>query len=97
MTTTTSGTAVADLLLHRRLATGALCSVYEAHAAAIDRRVAFKRMHREHLADPGLVGRCLNEALMLQALLEMQADPKGADAIVKESRALTKKSLAKAK
>ncbi len=68
MTTTTSGTAVADLLLHRRLATGALCSVYEAHAAAIDRRVAFKRMHREHLADPGLVGRCLNEALMLQAL-----------------------------
>ena len=25
-------------------------------------------MHREHLADPGLVGRCLNEALMLQAL-----------------------------
>jgi deoxyhypusine synthase len=35
--------------------------------------------------------------LMLQALLEMQADPKGADAIVKASRALTKKSLAKAK
>jgi deoxyhypusine synthase len=35
--------------------------------------------------------------LMLQALLEMQGDPKGANAIVKASRALTKKSLAKAK
>jgi deoxyhypusine synthase len=35
--------------------------------------------------------------LMLQALLEMQNDPKGANAIVKASRALTKKSLAKAK
>lgn len=35
--------------------------------------------------------------LLLQALLEMQADPKGADAIVKASRALTKKSLARAK
>lgn len=67
-TMTTSGMAVAGLWLHQRLATGALCSVYEAHDPAGDRRVALKRMHREHLADPGLVGRCLNEALMLQAL-----------------------------
>lgn len=67
-TTTTSGTAVAGLKLYRRLATGALCSVYEAEDCAGGRRVALKRMHREHLADPGLVGRCLNEALMLQAL-----------------------------
>ena len=66
--TTTSGTAVAGLWLYRRLATGALCSVYEAHDPVSGRRVALKRMHREHLADPGLVGRCLNEALMLQAL-----------------------------
>ena len=35
--------------------------------------------------------------LMLQALLEMQGDPKAANAIVKASRALTKKSLAKSK
>jgi serine/threonine-protein kinase len=65
---TTSGTAVAGLQLHRRLATGALCSVYEAEDRESGRRVALKRMHREHLCDPGLVGRCLNEALMLQAL-----------------------------
>lgn len=65
---TTSDLGVAGLRLVRRLATGALCSVYEATDAVGSRRVAFKRMHREHLADPGLVGRCLNEALMLQAL-----------------------------
>lgn len=64
----TSGMAVAGLGLKQRLATGALCSVYEAHDLRSGRRVAFKRMHREHLADPGLVGRCLNEALMFQAL-----------------------------
>jgi hypothetical protein len=32
---------------------------------------------------------------MLQALLEAKADPKTADAIVKRSRALTKKSRAR--
>lgn len=65
---TTSAADVAGLQLLRRLATGALCSVYEAEDCVSGRRVALKRMHREHLADPGLVGRCLNEALMLQAL-----------------------------
>ena len=52
----------------RTLWVGALCSVEEVVLRATGQRAVLKHMHAEHLGDPGLAARCLNEALLLRLL-----------------------------
>lgn len=63
----------ADWQVIRPLWVGALCSVSEVRLHASGQHVALKQLHREHLGDPGLAARCLNEAFLLEALTTQHA------------------------
>lgn len=47
---------------------GAICSVEKVELQATRQQVVLKHMHAEHLPDPGIAARCLNEALILRRL-----------------------------
>lgn len=52
----------------RRIRVGAICAVDEVVLCASGRRLVLKHMHKEHVPDPGIAARCLNEALILRLL-----------------------------